>query len=121
MESSDKNQKGVKFEYLDSRVPKPNHISTPEEPYLTHGSSIPNLTFGELNPASVPVFGYPFVNYSPLVQEGNTATEGSDRLWQVFSKAVVFHANCTVAANDKMLLAEMIDQRFDNMDKNDAV
>ena len=121
MDKREKNQKEVKFEYLENASPRIFQKQYPAEPSLTHGSSIPKLNFGDLNPDQVPVFGYPFVNYSPPMQDGQTATDCSDRLWQVFSKSVVFHANCTVAAGDKMLLAEMIDQRENNMDKNEAV
>lgn len=95
--------KEVSFD--EPETPKIYKADYPEEPKLTHNTKIPKLKFGELKPDSVPVFGYPFVNYSPPMQEGYTETDKSDRLWQVFSKSVVFHANCTLAAGDKMLLA----------------
>lgn len=78
-------------------------------------SVIPKLKFGELKPETVPVFGYPFVNYSPTNKDRATGVdqgkECSDKLWQVFSKAIIYQANCTSNQEEdqKMLLAEMID------------
>jgi hypothetical protein len=89
-------------------------------------SVIPKLSFGGLKPDSVPVFGYPFVNYSPTNKERDAGIdqgkECSDKLWQVFSKAIIYQANCAGTANEeKMLLAEMIDQREDNLEKEEKI
>ena len=86
-------------------------------------SDVPKLKFGALKPDAVPVFGYPFVNYSPTNKNEETAGdrggERSDKLWQVFSKAIVYQANCAGADEEKMLLAEMIDKREDNLEKEE--
>ncbi len=57
----------------------------------------------QLEPESVPVFGYPFVNYSPN-DRGDERTSFSDKLWQVFSKSIIFQANTSNNDSDKKLL-----------------
>ena len=48
-------------------------------------SVVPKLKFGELKPESVPVFGYPFVTYSPTNKNNDKGVdvgrECSDKLW----------------------------------------
>lgn len=60
---------------MENASPKILKKNYPPEPILTHESKIPKLNFGDLNPDKVPVFGYPFVNYTPPMQEGKTATD----------------------------------------------
>jgi hypothetical protein len=40
-----------------------------DELILERSSSIPKLAFGLLKPDEVPIFGYPFVNYSPPMEK----------------------------------------------------
>jgi hypothetical protein len=75
MNNIDKTHKEVRFDYLDVDTAKLSKKSSRDDPNLTHRSSIPKLAFGELKPDCVPIFGYPFVNYSPPIQDGNTATD----------------------------------------------
>ncbi len=112
-----------------SYMRKKNYIRLDDlnRPVFERTSEVPPLPFGELKPDTVPVFGYPFVNYSPRLQNGKTddedqAKKTSDKLWQVFSKAIIFQANCADhAKDDKLLLAEMIDQREENMDVEENI
>ena len=71
-------------------------------------STVPKLKFGELHPESVPIFGYPFVNYSPTNQQNEKGVDNgkqcSDKLWQVFSGAIVYHAHKADNDKEKMLL-----------------
>jgi hypothetical protein len=115
----------LKYESISSKDILKSRTFLDKNGSMERKSNVPKLKFGELKPDSVPVFGYPFVNYSPTNKHENDGTdqgkECSDKLWQVFSGAIVYQANCAGADGGKMLLAEMIDQREDNLEKEEHI
>ena len=72
--------KNLNKNYLDSHIRTSGSHDEPP-PSFQRRSVVPKLSFGELAPETVPVFGYPFVNYSPLNKNDMVGTKQSDKLW----------------------------------------
>lgn len=101
--------KNINKEYLDTKIRKTtsnNNLYDEEPPSFQRKSVVPKLSFGELAPETVPVFGYPFVNYSPLNKNDMVGEKQSNKLWQVFSTEITVNQK----KEDKLLLAQMIDK-----------
>ena len=64
------------------------------------------------------IFGYPFINYSPINKHEWVGKKQSDRLWGTFVKNIVFNGD---GSQQKFVIAEMIDKKEENEDQEELI
>jgi len=85
---------------------------------LTRKQSVPQLKVEESN--EIPIMGLPLITYKE--QEMLTGKDSSDKLWQVFSKMILFSANCRSKDSvGKMLIEPMLDKHEEVEDNEEYI
>lgn len=81
--------------------------------HLEKASVRPKIKFGELDPDSVPIFGFPFPNYSPINKQELVGKMQSDQNWGMFTKQII--SNVGIGNPEKtLLITDMIYKRDEN-------